>query len=161
MSQWTHFLGVMRFDSMALNVWPEPHNKEAITNKEADFVHRIWSYNSPMGSEGRMEIKTQITNRGPTVLIVGDLRDFGLADLDEVLTWVNNCCRDVRKEAEAEGLIMFLRDGFVYCDVEFYKTRLIIEDESVSATDPERFYIIEVEQKGKDITHSPNSKETL
>ncbi len=150
MSQWTHFLGVMRFDSMALNVWPEPHNKEDITQQEADLVYRIWSSNLPMGSEGPIEIKTQITGRGPAVLITGDLRDFGMEELPDVLDWVNRCCQAVHEEAEKKKICLFLRDGFVYCDIEYHKLRIILEDESAEK-DAERFYVEVVEQKGKEV----------
>jgi len=37
MSQWTHILGIIRFDSFNMNVWPEPENKHKTVLKELNY----------------------------------------------------------------------------------------------------------------------------
>lgn len=152
MSQWTHFLGVIRFDSIAQVCYPEPRNKKEIVDAEADLVNRVFqTINSPMGSEGSLEMETRITNRGPTVLITGDLRDYGMEDINEVVVWLNECIKAVSEGAKKEKRMMLLRDGFIYCDVEFHKLHLILEDESVDCKQTKQFYIMSVDQRGKEI----------
>ncbi|HUT43845.1 MAG TPA: hypothetical protein VMW95_05870 [Desulfobacterales bacterium] len=123
MSQWTHFLGVIRYDSMNKIVWPEPPNKEAAIAAELDLVSHIWQWNLPEGSEGPLQVKFHTTNRGPTVLITGDLRDFGKENLCEVLSWVNDC----HKAVEKTKMMLILRDAFIDCRVEYDNTKYIIE----------------------------------
>jgi hypothetical protein len=131
MSQWTHILGVVRFDSMAKNVWPEPRNKDEIVKHEADFVHDFFQRtNIPSGSEGPIEVETVITNRGPTVLLTGDLRDFGAEDLNSIVDWLNQLKGEINKSFQNEKMMLFIRDAVINCNVEFdNRTYIITEDE--------------------------------
>lgn len=131
MSQWTHVLGVVRFDSIAKNVWPEPRDKDYIVKTEADFVHDYFQRgDTPSGSEGPIEFQTTITGRGPTVVLAGDLRDFGKEDLVTIVDWLNKLRENIQKSFHNEKLLLCLRDAFIYCDVEFDEnTYLIKEDE--------------------------------
>jgi len=129
MSQWTHFLGVIRFDSMSLNVWPEPEKKDEKVQKELDVIDRIFSDPTtlPWGSEGPIGVNTVLTDRGPTVLITGDLRDFGSEDLPRVVSWINKKLTEV-KEIKSREMLIFLRDMFVNCDVEYNEKLFLIEE---------------------------------
>lgn len=128
MSEWTHILGVIRFDSMAQICYPEPRNKKEIVEAEADLVNRVFqTINSPTGSEGPLQIETRITSRGPAVLITGDLRDYGRENIDEVVTWLNESTKAVSEGAKKENKMMFLRDAFVNCEVEFDDHKYIIQ----------------------------------
>lgn len=129
MSQWTHVLGVIRFDSMAKNVHPEPYNKDDIIHIEMDMVHNVFQHLRPEGSEGSLEIKTILTNRGPTVVISGDLRDFGEMDLQDILIWVNQCAKALIKQAQKSRMMIWPRDGFINCDVEYSTEKFIIESD--------------------------------
>jgi uncharacterized protein with PIN domain len=134
MSQWTHVLGVVRFDSMNKNVWPEPPNKEALVKAENDLVNRIFQESKiPAGSEGPIELQTIITGRGPTVLLTGDLRDFGKEDLGEIVTWLNGLNKKIKEEAiEERRVLLIVRDAMIYCDVEFdNNTYLIMRNEDI------------------------------
>ena len=85
MSQWTHLLGIIRFDSTAYNIFPEPRGKMKLMAEIANQVHDAFQRgHRPSGSEGSFQIDTVITSRGPSVLITGDLRDFGKADLQKI-----------------------------------------------------------------------------
>ena len=121
MSQWTHFLGVVRFDSLFLNVYPEPANKTRLAAAQVEKVHRLLQRGCvPMGSEGPIEFETVQTGRGPTVVIVGDLRDFGSdKDLQSVVDWLNQLTGE---EREIGG---WIRDAFVRCAVEFKEYKYI------------------------------------
>ena len=119
MSQWTHVLGVIRYDSLTQNVWPEPMDKEETVRQEAKTIDRLFKTSPlPAGSEGPIEIKTILTNRGPTVVITGDLRDFGNEDVQEILTWITQVCNLVEITCETNKFLLFLRDGIIQCKVE-------------------------------------------
>lgn len=128
MSHWTHILGVIRFDSFAKNVFPEPYNKQEILKTEIQMISDIiQGTNYPSGSEGPIQVNFIETNRGPTVLITGDLRDFGDADLCEVVSWVNYCREKIIQVANSRQSMLFMRDAFINCDVECHGCRYIIE----------------------------------
>lgn len=127
MSQWTHILGVVRFDSMNKNVWPEPPNKEEALKAEFTFVDKCFQNSDiPNGSEGPIECQTIMTNRGPTVLLTGDLRDFGKEDLPRITEWLNALVKDMQEVALAARCLLFVRDTMVHCQVEFDETVYLI-----------------------------------
>ena len=126
MSQWTHFLGLIRYDSFVCNVWPEPINKESEMLRECELVNIHWQTNVPGGSEGPLEIQTSQTKRGPTVSITGDLRDFGREDLGSVLDWCNDCARRVASAAMGAMKVLFVRDALLLAEVEFDPTLYIM-----------------------------------
>ena len=129
MSQWTHILGIIRYDSMMKNIWPEPMDKEIIVREEAELVDRLFKTSIlPTGSEGPIEIKTIITNRGPTVIVTGDLRDFGSEDVPEILSWIVKVSKEIEKTCEKNSIILMLRDGIVQCDVEGISKPIIFKE---------------------------------
>jgi len=143
MSQWTHFLGIIRFDSMSKNVWPEPRNASDTIGREADTLYRMFHYgNVPRGSEGPIEINTIVTDRGPTVIITGDLRDYGKENLVDIPPWLN----EVIKDQQINSLL--LRDAFIKCNVEYDNKLYIVEPENktglfeLNAYDPIRIKYI-------------------
>ena len=118
MSQWTHFLGVIRYESMLSNVWPEPADKGRQEWYQVEHVHSSFQRATPIptGSEGPISFETILTSRGPTVIITGDLRDFGEDEVQSVVDWLN--------EVDAIGdphetHILMVRDAMIYCDVEY------------------------------------------
>ena len=121
MSNWTHILGVIRFESMNANVWPEPPNKTKVLAEEAELVHVMFhAVELPHGSEGPLSVETILTSRGPTVVLTGDLRDFGKEDLPSIVKWVNE-----RKDTIKD---LFVRDGFIRCEIEYGSDTFIIDD---------------------------------
>ena len=150
MSQWTHILGVIRFDSMGANCYPKPPEKDFILKTQASTVNAIFNSNLPAGSEGPLEINTFLTERGPTVLITGDLRDFGKEDLREVLEWVNDCVSKAHKkykQIKSFHELYHLRDGIVYCEVEYDDTLYLIRKIKSDDLDTQRmFYLDEVQR---------------
>ena len=91
MSTWTHVAGCIRVDSFPF--LPQPDFKKI-------FIKELWDEkddgecNMPSGSEGSLDYRI-IRNPNPdamsayTVLIFGDLRDFGKEDKDEITQWWN------------------------------------------------------------------------
>ena len=142
MSQWTHILGVIRFDTMSKNVWPKPLDEETVTLKENDFIHNIFK-NTPLpeGSEGPIRVDTILTNRGPTVIITGDLRDFEKGDLQQIVVWLNGCLASVRKLAK-ENIMIWIRDSLIRCEVEHNETLYLIV-RNRSGKDSDRFELTE------------------
>lgn len=126
MSQWTHFLGVIRFESLNLNSYPEPPEKQKIAINEVHFIHRYMQGGEPSGSEGPLQVETILTKRGPTVVLTGDLRDFGKSDLNGVVEWVNEKIKQIAKSASQTGLAV--RDAFIDCNVEYHDKKYIIEE---------------------------------
>lgn len=117
MSQWTHFIGAIRYESLAMNVWPEPPYKDKIVNDQIRHVdHCFRSSELPTGSEGPIGFNVVLTSRGPTVLITGDLRDFGYDDLQSVIDWLNSV--DPIQKDDFYGIFM-VRDAMIWCDVEY------------------------------------------
>jgi hypothetical protein len=120
MSQWTHVSGVIRFESLAANVYPPPPNKNAILELEKDIVAQAFREDLPGGSEGPVEVVISYTSRGPTAQITGDLRDFGKEDLGRILEWANAKAKEVfDKTRVAFQIPNFVRDAFIYCEVEY------------------------------------------
>ena len=151
MSQWTHVLGVVRFDSINKLALPELFNKDEITVSEANQVYRLFvSSNLPSGSEGPIEVNTILTNRGPTVLITGDLRDFGKEDMLEILDWLNDLGRKFYKAVIGNQSVMMIRDAAVRCDVEYDDSVYLItcnkDDDAFPLSVP---FTLEVFKKGE------------
>ena len=125
MSQWTHILGIIRFDSMAANVWPEPPQKTKVLKDEVKFIHNLFQKGDTVsGSERPIEIQTILTNRGPTVVITGDLRDFGKKDLPKIVNWANAIIKVINKEKKKYPTL--LRDAFINCNVEPNESFVIV-----------------------------------
>ena len=152
MSQWTHFLGVVRFDSMGANCLPPPPGKNELLQDQLSEVNAVFQTNIPNGSEGPLKIDTILTGRGPSVLITGDLRDFGKKDLEVVLEWVNDCNNTINKNLKKGGKnfnnLYFLRDAIIYCEVEFDDTLYLIRQIKDASPDASKtFYLDEREVK--------------
>lgn len=90
MSVWTHIAGVIRVDCIRCISKPD-FNKI--------FVRCLWDENNkdcnmPMGSEGSLDFRV-IENPDKdslaayTVVVFGDLRDFGVANIPEIEDWWN------------------------------------------------------------------------
>lgn len=91
MSTWTHVAGVIRVDCIRM-LCKKPDFRKI-------FVKSLWGEhntdcNMPMGSEGSLDFRI-IENPNEdalaayTVVIFGDLRDFGVADIPEIEDWWN------------------------------------------------------------------------
>lgn len=126
MSQWTHILGVIRYDSLNMNVWPKPANKDKIVHQELDIINAVWQSGVPEGSEGPLQVDCLLTNRGPTVLLTGDLRDFGRPEIQEILQWAQEMEKVGKEEMIECRCATFIRDGIIRCDVEFDRNIYII-----------------------------------
>lgn len=113
MSIWTQVLGVVRFDCQG-------SNKKIIHNKGLPIILKAFSHAMPEGSEGPVEIKAIQTERGPTLLVTGDLRDFYSNDVISVLAWLNESLELIKNMDAYDRLFMHIRDGVVYCNVSCY-----------------------------------------
>ena len=124
MSVWTHVAGCIRVDSFSFMTQPD---------FKKIFVKELWDEkdegecNMPNGSEGSLDYRI-IRNPDPhamsayTIIIFGDLRDFGKEDKDEIINWWNRVlkeCGMIRQavlqaifEDEKEQLI--LQSGIQY-----------------------------------------------
>ena len=92
MSVWTHVAGVIRVDCLRC-IFEQPDFNKI-------FVKELWNEdtfgvcNMPMGSEGSLDFRV-IENpekdslAAYTVVIFGDLRDFGVADIHIIEDWWN------------------------------------------------------------------------
>jgi len=127
MSQWTHITGVIRFDSILQNMWPEPFDKTNKAIEEVKIVHDIFQRGiEPAGSEGPIKIDTIMTNRGPTVVLTGDLRSFGVEDLKTITEWLQD--RETAISKDSRLPMLMVRDTNIICDVEFDGLYLITHD---------------------------------
>lgn len=93
MSVWTHVAGVIRVDCLRCLGKKPDFNKI--------FVSEVWNENTfgtcnmPMGSEGSLDFRV-IENPNSaslaayTVVIFGDLRDFGAEDIHKIEDWWDN-----------------------------------------------------------------------
>lgn len=90
MSIWTHVAGVIRVDCIRCICKQPDFNKI--------FVRELWGENTsgacnmPMGSEGSLDFRViENPNKDAlaayTVVIFGDLRDFGVADIQTIEDW--------------------------------------------------------------------------
>ena len=131
MSQWTHVLGVVRYDSINLNVWPEPLNKKGLCESELNIIEQFFSEDIPSGSEGPLQVDFVLTYRGPTILITGDLRDFGHEDVGLIVDWLNDRDKEMQLAIKKNSLL-FVRDASIQCDVEGDKTLYLIKENHVS-----------------------------
>lgn len=114
MSQWTHVQGIVRFDYLPKSMSPTPLGCN--TKAAVEFVYLIFAKNPPTGSEWPLEVNVIDTVRGPTVVLTGDLRDFGEApinDLKGIVDWLNECLDKIPKKT-----LLLLRDGIVNCEIE-------------------------------------------
>lgn len=143
MSQWTHVLGVVRFDDSDRSVFPKPRVDNSVT--KADIVHRIFQGDIPGGSEGDLEVQTIITDRGPTVILTGDLRNFGRGEVDEICKYLSDSVDRIKKDERLIGQVLpvplSVRDAIVDCNVEFYGKRVTIYFDTEGETP--QFKIIE------------------
>ena len=90
MSVWTHIAGVIRVD--CIRGISEPKFNKI-------FIKSLWGEynpdcNMPMGSEGSLDFRViENPNRNSiaayTVVIFGDLRDFGTEDIHKIEDWWN------------------------------------------------------------------------
>lgn len=140
MSQWTHFLGVIRYDSLAAVVWPVPENKTEVLIDELQLVKTVYSVNIPEGSEGPLELNFINTNRGPTITISGDLRDFGKPELIQVLAWVSERYEIVQTLVMKQKRLLMMRDAVIRCEVESDKTTYLIEFTNEGILDPKKHH---------------------
>lgn len=96
MSVWTHVAGCIRVDSFPFMAQPD---------FKKIFIKELWDEkdegecNMPNGSEGSLDYRI-IRNPDPdamsayTVLIFGDLRDFGKDDRNEIEEWWNRVLKE-------------------------------------------------------------------
>lgn len=120
MSQWTHPMGTVRFDSFNNNVYPPPPNKKRIIQAELEQIQSSFQETKllPAGSEGPVEYKIFLTDRGTTVLVIGDLRDYGKDDLMDFPRWLNDVYA-IYKLKKPYGIPLIVRDCFIRLEVEF------------------------------------------
>lgn len=92
MSVWTHVAGVIRVDCFRW-IGEQPEFNKI-------FVRELWNENThgacnmPMGSEGSLDFRVienpnKDTIAAYTVVIFGDLRDFGAEDIHIIEKWWN------------------------------------------------------------------------
>lgn len=109
MSTWTHVSGCIRVDSFPF--MPQPDFKKI-------FIKKLWDEkddgecNIPSGSEGSLDYRI-IRNPDPhamstyTVVIFGDLRDFGKDDRNEIEEWWNRVLKECGMIRQAVLQVIF------------------------------------------------------
>jgi len=108
-------------------MWPEPFDKTNKAIEETAIVHDIFQRGKePGGSEGPIKIDTILTNRGPTVVVTGDLRSFGVKNLKEVTGWLQDRTNAALNDKRLSMCI--IRDINVICDVEYDGLYIITYD---------------------------------
>ena len=125
MSIWTHVLGLVRYDSITQNVWPEPKNKGNTVAEELEVIRNFYSNNIPEGSEGPLQVDFFLANRGPIVVITGDLRDFAIPQVSGIVKWLNDCYAEALEYIKKHHFMLHLRDSCISCTVEPDKIILI------------------------------------
>jgi len=134
MSQWTHVLGVIKYDYWAQNCWSSDSSRK---DKKPDcydpigrikLLKKIYNKNRPEGSEGPVQVSVINSNRGPMVIISGDLRDFGRTEVEKIVKWLNCTTRDVEKENDLgdDDNTLSLRDYAILCRIEYYSKEVFI-----------------------------------
>ncbi|NIA10704.1 MAG: hypothetical protein GWP10_13500 [Nitrospiraceae bacterium] len=121
MSEWTHISGVIRFDSWSKNTFPEPANSKKNIEFELNTINYTFNINKPQGSEGPLEVNTIVTARGPSLIITGDLRDFGREDISNIIEWLNESYKIVRRKfnnSSVDVRLTILRDVHIQLDLE-------------------------------------------
>ncbi len=131
MSQWTHVLGVIRYDYMAQNIWTSETNgrpKCYNPNEKIKLLNKLYKKDIPSGSEGPLQVHIHNSNRGPAVTITGDLRDFGKDEVLNIKYWLNNIDKEIKKYNEDKEFDDFLeiRDAIISCNVEYSDTVLFV-----------------------------------
>lgn len=96
MSMWTHVAGVIRVDAIR-GLLPTPDFKKI-------FIKSLWNQrnkncNMPMGSEGSLDFRIienpyKASIAAYTVVIFGDLRDFGEENVHEIEEWWNRVLKE-------------------------------------------------------------------
>lgn len=108
MSQWTHVHGVVRVDSfigLMMDGSVEGAIRQAVSCP-------------PSGSEGPLKVTVTATREGSELswgffTVTGDLRDFGLADVDGIEKWLRGAIQGIQARA------CIIRDFVVACNVEY------------------------------------------
>ena len=121
MSEWTHILGVIRFDSWSKNVTPRPVRARDNVEFESSTIYSAFDSNRPTGSEGPLEVNVIETSKGPTLLITGDLRDFGRDNMPDIIEWLNESYDLVRRVFDNTSMftsLTILQDAIVYLYTE-------------------------------------------
>jgi len=152
MSQWTHIIGAVRFDTLALSISPEIKEKEDIVDAQIELIKESFEH-SPSGSEGAVEIGVVKSKRGPIVVISGDLRDFGIEDKEGIIIWLNNSNNSLLSAAKQMtsihgiGGMFFVRDVSISVEVEYEGIFDIIYDmeERVFKWGAEKYFSDEVD----------------
>lgn len=111
---------------MAQNIWcSDTGGKPYCYNikEKIKFLKKIYKKDIPEGSEGPIEISVTNSNRGPVVRLTGDLRDFGLSEVEGIISWLNNVQTNITKiKCESDFYdILSIRDSIICVDVEYYK----------------------------------------
>lgn len=145
MSRWTHVLGIIRFEDVDKNIWPKPRVDRS--ERKANLIHKLFQRTViPSGSEGPLNIQTIITDRGPTVILTGDLRDFDRENINEICEYLNKVINIIKEDKRLIGkelpMYMSVRDAMINCDIEYYEKKVIIYFDFDS--EPQQFKIMEL-----------------
>ena len=112
----THVVGIIRFDSLLKNTTPSPAGLPDFLSAQMHIVKQKFRAFAPTGAEGSLEIDAVLTNRGPTLIITGDLRDYGVEDMEDFESWLNTTMQDTLKELQNQMTIK--RDSVIRVHVE-------------------------------------------
>ena len=122
MSQWTHVAGCIRYDAFAEDL---PAKK--ILGKPFgfnDYPDNPEDRGIPYGSEGSIQYSVY-TNPDEsclarhTVSIWGDLRNFGVEDVDSIRNWFE-------KATSAEATLLLVRDAILEINIEFKNEMIVL-----------------------------------
>jgi hypothetical protein len=132
MSQWTHVLGVIRFDSLSKNIYPKLENEEEILSFQTEYL-RILFIPPIFGKERTIEHQVVMSHRGPCVLLTGDLCNFDEDDCDKIRDWLNYINDKFSLTYSNSDMDYFLeiRDATIRCEVESKDTIYIEYEDGV------------------------------
>lgn len=129
MSQWTHVLGAIRFDSSYRMSYPRHRRADEISEREADHIYEIFERSLvPRGSEGEIEYNITMSKRGPVIVLTADLRDFCKEDIEEIFDWIKIVISRISDWSNRENSYLFLRDVNVSIQVESDPNVYLITD---------------------------------
>ncbi len=132
MSQCTHVNGNIRFDYMPFGEDKGFEDEiKRVLGEKVDYDHvglfgkdhqnRPDSH-IPRGSEGGIDYYVYKSSRGYNVGIDGDLRDFGLDEVQDIFDWFGKI---MNYQFES---FFHVREAALYIDIEYGKDFLLIDD---------------------------------
>lgn len=131
MSQWTHICGTIRLDSFARIINPGFDGEQAVQGILGPMsTYSEWRDDCrlPNGSEGSLQYGIHVYDNNENGLywasltFWGDLRDFGLGEVEGVRTWWENTLDSLAKAH------LTIRQAVLQIEIEYQDDAIILTD---------------------------------